>query len=482
MSHMVQGATPTATIASPGSNPRAMEWTNAPATRRSTPYYHRELIRLLRMHIPTGASVLQVGCGSGDLLAGLQPKRGVGIDVDASALADAARRHPNLVFIQDKPEAFVVDETFDYVVISDAINAFSDVQAMLDRVRAASAPGTRVILAYVSALWEPVLELLTVMRLRRKTGPANWLSTQDMKNLLRLSGFEVVCHNYEMLLPAQVPLLSVLCNRVLARIWPTQHLALIHMLIARPDVPPARADELSCSVIIPTLNERGNIAAAVERTPHMGTRTELIFVDGGSTDGTVEEIRRVMAEHPNRPMMLLDQGAERGKGAAVRKGFAEATGDVVMILDSDLTVMPEDLPKFFRCIAEGRAEFVNGTRLVYPMEQQAMRSLNRVANWFFSVLFGWLLRQKFRDTLCGTKALLRSNYERIAKDRAYFGDIDPFGDFDLLFGAAKANLKIMEVPVRYRARTYGSTEIHRFRHGLLLLRMSLVALRKLRLR
>jgi hypothetical protein len=339
-----------------------------------------------------------------------------------------------------------------------------------------------VILAYVSALWEPALKILSALHLRRRTGLQNWLSTQDMKNLLRLSGFDVVCHNYEMLLPARLPLVSALCNRVLARVWPTQHLALIHMLIARPDSPPVRADALSCSVIIPTLNERGNIAAAVERTPDMGSRTELIFVDGGSTDGTTDEIRRVMTERPDRSMRLLDQGSERGKGAAVRKGFAEATGDVVMILDSDLTVMPEELPKFFRCIAEGRAEFVNGTRLVYPMERQAMRTLNKIANWFFSVLFSWLLRQKFRDTLCGTKALLRSNYHRIAKDRAYFGRIDPFGDFDLIFGAAKANLKIMEVPVRYRARTYGSTEIHRFRHGLLLLRMSLIAMWKLRLR
>jgi glycosyltransferase involved in cell wall biosynthesis len=189
-----------------------------------------------------------------------------------------------------------------------------------------------------------------------------------------------------------------------------------------------------------------------------------------------------MRLHEGRwPITLLHQGDGIGKGDAVRKGFAAATGDVLMILDADLTVPPEDLPKFFEALTSGKGEFINGTRLVYPMERQAMRTLNHLGNKFFSLAFTWLLEQRFRDTLCGTKVLFRRDYERIAANRHYFGDFDPFGDFDLIFGASRLNLRIVEVPVRYRERTYGVTNISRFRHGWLLLRMCLVAFRKLKL-
>ena len=114
------------------------------------------------------------------------------------------------------------------------------------------------------------------------------------------------------------------------------------------------------------------------------------------------------------------------------------------------------------------------------MEKEAMRFLNLCANKFFSITFSWLLGQSVKDTLCGTKVLWKKDYERIAANRSFFGDFDPFGDFDLLFGAAKANLHIMDIPIRYRDRTYGSTNINRWSHGLLLLRMFIFAARKLK--
>jgi glycosyltransferase involved in cell wall biosynthesis len=240
-------------------------------------------------------------------------------------------------------------------------------------------------------------------------------------------------------------------------------------------------NEPSVTVVIPCRNERGNIESAVRRTPRMGRETDIVFVDGSSTDGTPAEIERVIAAHPEWRITLLHQGSGTGKGDAVRKGFAAATGDVLMILDADLTVPPEDLPKFYRALASGKGEFINGTRLVYPMERQAMRTLNLLGNKFFSLAFTWLLEQRFRDTLCGTKVLFRRDYEKIAANRAYFGDFDPFGDFDLIFGASKLNLRIVEVPVRYRERTYGVTNIRRFSHGWLLLRMCVLAFYKLKL-
>ena len=232
-------------------------------------------------------------------------------------------------------------------------------------------------------------------------------------------------------------------------------------------------------IVIPARNEAGNIEAAVLRTPAMGSRTELIFVEGNSTDHTWAEIQRVKAAYPERDIKILQQTG-RGKGDAVRAGYAVATGDILMILDADLTMPPEELPKFYSAVASGRAEFANGCRLVYPMEKQAMQFLNMIANHCFGHAFSWLLGQRVKDTLCGTKVLSRAHYDRIAANRAYFGDFDPFGDFDLLFGADKLNLKIVDIPIRYRERTYGSTNIHRWSHGWLLLRMVAFAARKLK--
>jgi len=386
-----------------------------------------------------------------------------------------------LNFIRAKPESFCVDETFDYVIIGDAIGEMADVQACLERLRTACRPNTRIIVTYHNALWEPILRLASWLGMRRETKDQNWLNSGDLQNLLHLAGFDVIKRSKEMLMPLPLPLISQACNRALARVWPTRHLCLVQMLIARV-APSGRPDSnLTCSVVIPTRNERGNIESAVRRTPVMGAHTDLIFVDGDSSDNTAQEVERVMAAYPDKDITLIHQGDGRGKGDAVRRGFAAAKGDVLMILDADLTVPPEELPKFFDAVATGKGEFINGSRLAYPMERDAMRTLNQVANWFFSKLFTYLLGQRFRDTLCGTKVLRRRDYDVIAANRGYFGEFDPFGDFDLIFGAAKANLKIIEIPIRYRARTYGTTNISRFLHGLLLLKMSFVALRKLKL-
>jgi glycosyltransferase involved in cell wall biosynthesis len=233
------------------------------------------------------------------------------------------------------------------------------------------------------------------------------------------------------------------------------------------------------SVVIPCRNEAGHIDPLVQRLPDLAPGSEFLFVEGGSKDGTEEVIRRAIAAHPERRMRLLKQTGH-GKGDAVRLGFAEATGDVLAILDSDMGVAPEDLDRFVDALARGKGEFLNGSRLVYPMEGRAMRFLNLIANKTFALLFSWVLGQQVRDTLCGTKVLYRADYEQIAANRAYFGDFDPFGDFDLLFGAARLNLRIVDLPIRYHERTYGETNISRFRHGLLLLGMSFFAARKLK--
>jgi glycosyltransferase involved in cell wall biosynthesis len=466
-------------------------------------YYYSELVRLFRLHVPPKAKVLHIGCGLGDMLAAVEPRDGLGIDLSPRIIDMARRRHaaPHLHFDAIDPENFSLDEIFDFILIDHALADMHDIQSALECARRVSAPHTRIILSYYSALWSPMLRAASRFGLRRPTGEQNWLSAADFDNLLKLAGFEVVCRSSETLVPKHIPIpgVNAFFNRFLAKFWPFNGLALTQMFVARPLAAPKNAERLTCTIVIPTRNERGNIADAVRRIPQLGAHTEIIFVDGNSSDGTVDEIERVIrnpmsgeGDHvltllPSHPLsfsfkVLRQSRSTPGKGPAVRQGFAAATGDVLMILDADLTVPPEDLPRFFNAIASGAGEFINGTRLVYPMERQAMRILNKVGNRFFSMLFTWLLGQRFRDTLCGTKAVSRRNYEVIAANRSHFGDFDPFGDFDLIFGAAKANLKIIEVPVRYRARTYGETNIHRFRHGWLLLKMSWIAFKRLKLR
>ena len=294
--------------------------------------------------------------------------------------------------------------------------------------------------------------------------------------------FEVIRRGTDILSPVHVPLAADVLNRVVAKLPIARATAMLSYFVARA-APPAWMDPLpSVSVICPCRNEKGNIQEAVSRTPVMGPKTELIFVDGNSSDGTVEEIQRIMAEYTGPLVLkLVLQGDGKGKGDAVRKGFAAAECDVLMILDSDLTVPPEDLPKFYRALATRKGEMINGVRLVYPMEGEAMRFLNLLGNKFFSAALSWLLEQPIKDSLCGTKVMTRTDYDRVAANRAFFGDFDPFGDFDLLFGAARLNMKIVDVPVRYRARTYGDTKISRFAHGWLLLKMTAFGFKKLRM-
>ena len=438
--------------------------------------YRRWLAHYYRLLIPTNASVLELGCGTGELLALLPGTRKVGVDLSPRQIEAARTRVPGAEFHVQAGETLDLPETFDYIVISETINQAADVQQLLERLHRVSHPQTRLVFNYFSNLWRPILALASAFGLHARQPQSSWISTADVRNLLHLADWQPVVVQSRLLLPLPCLGLDRLVNRWLAPLlgW----FCLTVFCIARPARPRVAATR-SVSVIIPARNEAGNIEAAVLRTPEMGAGTELIFVEGHSHDDTWAEIQRVQRAYPDRKIKIMQQTG-RGKGDAVRLGFAAATGDLLMILDADLTMPPEELPKFYDVLATDRAEFANGVRLVYPMDEKAMPFLNLCANKTFGLIFTWLLGQPVKDTLCGTKALSRAHYEHIAANRAHFGDFDPFGDFDLLFGAAKLNLKIADVPIRYKERTYGSTNIHRWSHGWLLLRMVLFAARKLK--
>ena len=421
--------------------------------------------------------MLEIGCGTGELLAAVEPSRGVGVDVSGAMVERARERHPSLRFEQSAGEELDLGETFDVILLSDVVPYADDLIALLDRARAHSTPATRVIIHSYSRLWRPLISLAEALRLKPRKPIRNWVNADDVENLLALTGFETVTRTRRILFPKHVPFLSVALNGFVANVWPFNHLCVTWWVVARPR--PVPRGEATVSVVCPCRNERGNVEPLVERLPELGGGTELVFVEGGSSDGTREEIERVITTRPGAALSVVVQ-AGRGKGDAVRAGFAEASNELLMILDGDLSVRPEDLPTFYRVWSDGAGELVNGSRLVYDVEPGSMRFLNMVGNRTFSLLLRAIIGQPVKDTLCGTKVLSRASYDSIAAARATFGEFDPFGDFDLLFGAARLNLRIVDVPVRYQPRTYGATNISRWRHGWLLLRMTAFAFWKFR--
>ena len=457
---------------------RAFYEARAPQRARELERHYHELLRAhYAFLVPPGARVLEVGCGLGDLLAAVRPARGVGIDFSPAMVEQARRRHPGLEFQVASAEEFICKEKFDYLLLSDLVNDLTDVQLVLTRLRGASHANTRLVLNCFSNLWRPVLAVAQALGEKSPNPAQNWLATADMVNLLQLAGWEVIQTDPRILWPMRTPLLGTLLNRWVAPIF--NWFCLTSFLIARPRPQPRAEEQFRCTVVIPARNEAGNIEAAVQRTPELGLGTEIIFVEGHSSDDTWGQIQRVKAKYPQRDIKILKQQS-KGKGGAVREGFAAATGDLLFILDADLTMPPEELPKFYEAARTRTGDFINGVRLVYPMEDEAMQFLNMVANKVFGLSFSWLLGQPVKDTLCGTKVLWRADYEAIARNRGYFGEFDPFGDFDLLFGAAKLHLRIVDLPIRYRARTYGETNIQRWKHGWLLLCMVLFAARRLK--
>jgi len=444
--------------------------------------YRNRLQRVYQQLIVTSPRILEVGCGNCDLLVAQDSPFAVGIDFSMKMLKIARDHYPDVHLVQADAHAlpFSRSSEFDAVILSDLVNDVLDVLAVLKSIGSLCKRTTRIYINTYSRLWEPVLKLASLLRLSKPNLPQNWITIDDLENILSLTGFEVIRTWQEVLLPLSIPVLDAFFNRFLVRFWPFRHLAVANLIAARKE--PSREelpDSPSVSVIIPARNEQGNIPQLFQRVPTLCDSMELIFVEGHSQDDTYHVIEQEIEKNPHVQAKLIKQ-TDIGKGNAVREGFELAQGEVLMILDADLSVPPEELNYFYEAISTCRAEFVNGVRLVYPMESEAMRFFNLIANKFFSYAFSWLLGQTVKDTLCGTKVLWKEDYDSISRNRAYFGDFDPFGDFDLLLGAAKLNLKILDLPVRYHSRSYGQTNIDRWSHGILLFKMAYQAALRLK--
>ncbi len=453
------------------------------AYRRKQLYYWESITHYVDYYLREDDRVLEIGCGTGEMLSKIKGVYKMGIDFSPLMVEEARKQFPDLHFECMDAEALTINRSFDVVILSNVVGVLTDIESVFKALHQVCHAHTRVIVTYYNFVWQPFIRFAERLNLKKKAPQQSWLSVHDIENLLQLAGFEVYRRNTDLLLPYKIPVLSWWLNTYLDKLWPFNQLGINQFFFARPISTLPETDwkqRYSSSVVIPARNESGNIENAILRLPKFGKHVEIIFIEGNSTDNTWEEIKRVQEKYKDTHDIKIGQQSGKGKGDAVRKGFEMATGDILMILDADLTVPPEEVPKFYDALAAGKGEFINGCRLVYPLEKGSMRPFNILGNKFFSLAFSWLLEQPVKDTLCGTKVLFASDYKKLIANRKYFGEFDPFGDFDLLFGAYKLNLKIVDLPIRYQDRTYGSTNISRWKHGVLLLRMVVYAMQKIK--
>ena len=426
------------------------------------------------------ARVLEVGVGRGEILARLPNAVRHGVDTLPEAVQATRARDPRIKCVLADALTMDLGEKYDAIIADRIVHSTPDAQRLLDNLSRHLTDDGRLYLTCFNYMWSiPVATATRLGFLEPRPMQENWLDEATLTNLFALTDFESIRADDRILVPLELSLVSDILNKVVAKVRPFRYASLYRMYTLRK-MHVARPQRPKVTVVVPARNEAGNIKAAVDRTPMMGSGTEIVFVEGGSTDDTWDTIQRVIRDYRGPLELSACKQKAKGKADAVREGFERATGDLFMILDADLTVPPEELPKFYQVMTSGRTDYVHGNRMVYPMEDEAMRFLNKLGNAGFARLFTFLLDQPIKDTLCGTKVIWKRDYERLVSNRDFFGDFDPFGDFDLIFGARKLQLKIAEIPIHYKSRTYGETNISRFRHGLILAKMCVVASRKLK--
>jgi SAM-dependent methyltransferase len=449
-------------------------------------FYHKEIRRYCRFFVPEQSSVLQLGCMTGDLLAALSPAYGVGVDISPKMIEKAKAKYPHLEFVCSNVERFKIDKKFDYVILSGTLGTVENIQKLLQQLSGMMSSDTRVIITYYNELWGPIIRLGEKMKLKMPEIIYNWLSLEDIENFLNISGYQVIRRDFLMLLPVKIPLVTNFFNKIIGMLPILRRLTLTHCVVARPYRAPDNSSELTSSVVLTCRDEEENIEGLVTSIPAMGRHTEIIFVEGHSQDNTVGKIEEMIKKYPDKDIKLYKQKGI-GQGDAFRLGFDQAQGDFVCWLEADLTINPQEIAMFWDAFITGKGEYINGTRFIYEMEKRSMPLVNFVGNRFFGNIFTPLLGQRFTDTLCGFKAISKKNYLKIRKQIDFFGDFDPFGDFELIFGAIKSCLKVAEIPVHYRPRQYGSSKAYGksflsfLKHAWLLIKMSWIAFIKFKL-
>ncbi len=439
--------------------------------KKKNAYYYDTIKAFVRRNVRPESKVLEIGCATGEILHATRPAHGVGIDISSKLIKIASKKFPKYTFTHTSIESFESDEKFDYIILVDVIHHVYDIMTVFEEIYKFCHPQTKIIITVINPWWEPVLKVMEKFEAKAPDMLLNYFERRNIGRILELLNFSVVQMGCLLLFPKNIPILSYLANSIGVKLWGINKLSFVQHMTVQPTAENKTDLGFGCSVVIPCYNEEGNIVEAIKRVPPMGKRTEIIVVNDGSSDRTAELVRELQQENPD--LKLIDYSPNRGKGNAIKAGFESATEEVIMILDADMTVAPEELPRFFDPLNKGLCQFVNGTRLVYPREDASMRFLNQLGNKVFCLLMTFITGQTLTDTLCGTKAMYKKDFKSIKMG------LDKWGDFDLLFGAAKMGNRILEVPVHYKSRKAGVSKMKSLEHGLHLLRACFLGFREL---
>lgn len=436
-------------------------------------YYYEELYCLHEWLVENNKRVLDIGCGTGNLLSRVKPKEGVGIDFSFEMVKIASQKFPEFNFQVMDGQHLEFNRKFDYILMSNLVGYVDDVWQTFRSLRSVCHERSRIVITNYNYFWQPVMALAEKLGRKMPDRIQNWLPQEFIEHFLYLNGFTVVKKGKFLHLPLKLGGLAKILNRLFAQIPLLNSLALIEYLVAQPVFLHEKTPtHKSVTVIVPTHQEMGNVDTIVDLMPQIGDKTELIFVNLPGTDGTADKIKQRMKSYTGKlKIKYLEQSAKTGKIGALRLGVKAASGEIILIYDADVTVPPQDLIKLYLALVEKKSDIINGTRLVYPTEKGAMRFINHLGNLIFARLFTWTLGQHFTDTLCGSKGFWKKDFLEFEKTKIPIDNLDRYGDFYLLMGAYRRNLKIAEVPVRYKTRRYGDTKLNRVLNGWQFLRI-----------
>lgn len=357
-------------------------------------------------------------------------------------------------------------------ILNGTLNYHSDIQDLFYNLYKSMNRRDRIVSICYNSYFSWLYKIATVLKLRTKKQQTSFFTENDIENFCKLTNFEIVKTKYALLIPFWIPIVSTLINKIASLLPIIRNFSLVSIYMMRPVKKYEHNPKLS--VVIPARNEEENLVTIIDEIQKMeDIPLEIIFVEGHSQDKTWDVIQNNLTKYKDKPLLDVKgfQQTGVGKNDAVKLGFENCTGEVITILDADKTVDPAELYKFYTAYRDGKGDFINGCRLVYPMETEAMRFLNLLGNAFFAKTVGHVSSLNISDSLCGTKMMAKKDHDRLIEWRKDFGDIDPFGDFDLLLFAGVVGLGSVDISIRYRSRTYGSTQISRFIHGFKLLQI-----------
>lgn len=383
-------------------------------------------------------------------------------------------KRKNITFAKDNN--YVPHKKYDYIILNGNLGYTNDVMQVLQSAYKASKPTSRLIIYQHNHLWQWILWFIESLGLKRKEGVQNWLSINDVSLYMSAAGFEKTRVFRRTIFPASLFGVGRIINLIFAILPILDFWKLDQYIIGRP-ITDRRLNSLT--ICITVKNEKGNIEPIANFIPKIANNQEILFIEGHSTDGTRDEVKRVIKKYPKQNIRLIKQSGN-GQGDAIKLGFSKAKGDVILLYEGDGTSDPRDLNYFYNALAEGRFEFVEGSRFVYPLDNKSMPAANKLGNMFFAKWFSFFLNQRATDVLSGIKGLLKEDFDLINKSWGFLGFNDPFGDFELLYGAVKNGLKIGEIPMRYYPRKYGKSKTNVLKHGTYLLKMALSGYLKFR--